>query len=75
MLEAIPLAGLPLSYPTSVNRRAPSAHGVDAAAAKAALKEPGVPKDLNTLAAMPSSSPPPPSKDPPSKDPPSNEKT
>ena len=75
MLEAIPLAGLPLSYPTSVNRRAPSAPVVDAAAAKAALKEPGVPKDLNTLAAMPSSSPPPPSKDPPSKDPPSNEKT
>ncbi len=57
MLEAVSLDGLPTCYPSTVSRRAPSA---PQQATKAALKEPGVPKDVNTLAAMPSSSPPPP---------------
>ncbi len=57
MLEQIPLTGLPTTYPASVSRRAPSAP-LDAT--KTALKEPNVPKDVSTLAAMPSSAPPPP---------------
>jgi eukaryotic-like serine/threonine-protein kinase len=56
MLEAIPLDGLPITYPSTINRRAPSA---PIQPTKAALKEPAVPKDVNTLAAMPSSAPPP----------------
>jgi serine/threonine-protein kinase len=52
LLEAIPLEGLPVSYPSNTARRAPPPAPV--------RREPTVSKDAETLGTMPSSSPPPP---------------
>jgi serine/threonine-protein kinase len=54
LLEAIPLEGLPLGYPSTVARRAPPP--------APAKREPTVSKDAETLGHMPSSTPPPPPK-------------